>query len=398
LRGGFGVFYDLGTGTIVNSYTGEWPFKSLRTSSSVPFPISPANAAPPAISTTPPTTSVVFLFDPHVKLPYTLQWNFAVEQALGKNQTISASYVAAAGRRLLRQETIRFGTPTFRNPNFTTSAVLSTNQATSDYRALQIQFERRLARGLQAIASYTWGRSIDTASNDSGENNVPNLLASVSNDRAPSDFDVRHALSSAVTYNIPSPRSGAFAKAILSNWGVDSLFSARSATPLNVVMVMSTTTVGLYFFRPNLISGVPLYLDDPKIAGGRRINLAAFGVPTPGTNGTLSRNALRGFPFWQLDFALRRQFNLTERVQLQFKAEAFNALNHANFGDPTSSDLQAGIFVQAANLFIPPAATFGTSTNMLGRRLGAGGNAGGFNPLYQIGGPRSIQLSLKLSF
>jgi outer membrane receptor protein involved in Fe transport len=397
LRGGFGVFYDLGVGTILNSYDAAWPFSSRRSLTSVPFPLSVANATPAAIRTTPPTSSVVVLFDPHLKLPYTLQWNFAAEQSLGKNQTISVSYVGAAGRRLLRTETIRFGSAAFVNPNFGSSAIIATNAAVSDYRALQVQFERRLSRGLQVLAAYTFGRSIDTASNDSGENNIPDLLSHVSNDRGPSDFDVRHTFTSALTYNIPTPELGRVGRSILGNWGVDGLFGARSATPLNVTMIMSTTTYGLYFFRPNVVSGAPLYLNDPKLPGGRRVNPAAFALPTPGQNGNLPRNSLRGFSYWQLDLALRRQFNLTERVGLQFRAEAFNLLNHPNFGDPT--DLNAGTFVQAANLFVPAnATTFGVSTNMLGRRLGSGGNSGGFSPLYQIGGPRSIQLSMKLSF
>ena len=398
LRGGFGVFYDLGTGTIVNSYVGAWPFRALRSASNVPFPFSAASVARPAISEVPPTTSLVVLFDPHIKLPYTLQWNFAAEQALGRNQTISASYVAAAGRRLLRPEAIRFGTARFPNPNFTTTATISSNSAVSDYRALQIQFQRRLSRGLQALVSYTLGRSVDTASNDSGENNVPDVISSVSNDEGPSDFDVRHTVSSAVTYNIPTPKFGSVAEAVLGNWGVDGLFSARSATPLNVVVLTFTSTSGIYFLRPNLVPDVPLYLTGPDIPGGRRLNPAAFARPASGQNGNLPRNHFRGFPYWQLDLALRRQFNLSERVKLQFRAEAFNALNHPNFGDPVTSDLQAGTFFQATNQFNAPTATFGRSTNMLGRRLGAGGNSGGFNPLYQIGGSRSIQLSLKLSF
>ena len=336
------------------------------------------------------------LFDPHLKLPYTLQWNFAAEQSLGRNQTISASYVGAAGRRLLRQEAIRFGAAGFVNPNFGSSAIFSTNAAVSDYRALQIQFERRLSRGLQALAAYTWGRSVDTASNDSGENNVPEVLSHVSNDRGPSDFDVRHTFTSALTYNIPTPELGLVGKSILGNWGVDGLFGARSATPLNVTTITSTTNFGIYFFRPNVVSGVPFYLHDPNLPGGRRVNPAAFAVPPSGQNGNFPRNSLRGFSYWQLDLALRRQFNLTERVGLQFRAEAFNVLNHPNFGDPTN--LNAGIFIEAAHLFIPPNPNFGVSTNMLGRRLGSGGNSGGFSPLYQIGGPRSIQLSLKLSF
>src|SRR5204863_7693365 len=166
-------------------------------------------------------------------------------------------------------------------------------------------------------------------------------------------------------------------------WGVDGLFGARSATPLNVTTITSTTNFGIYFFRPNVVSGVPFYLHDPNLPGGRRVNPAAFAVPPSGQNGNFPRNSLRGFSYWQLDLALRRQFNLTERVGLQFRAEAFNVLNHLNFGDPTN--LNAGIFIESAHLFIPPNPNFGVSTNMLGRRLGSGGNSGGFSPLYQIG-------------
>jgi hypothetical protein len=92
---------------------------------------------------------------------------------------------------------------------------------------------------------------------------------------------------------------------------------------------------------------------------------------------------LRGFPVWQLDLALRRQFNFGDRIYTQFRAEVFNILNHPNFADPTSS-LRSG--------------TFGLSTTMFGKSLGSSGLFGGFNPLYQIGGPRSIQLSLKIGF
>jgi hypothetical protein len=95
---------------------------------------------------------------------------------------------------------------------------------------------------------------------------------------------------------------------------------------------------------------------------------------------------LRGFGAWQADFAVRRQFHLTEKVGLQFHAEFFNLFNHANFGDP----IQNNRFI-----FSPQ---FGQSTQTLANSLGTGGAGGGFNPLYQIGGPRSIQLALRLQF
>jgi len=99
--------------------------------------------------------------------------------------------------------------------------------------------------------------------------------------------------------------------------------------------------------------------------------------------GNFGRNVLRGFGASQVDVGLQRQFRVTEKLRLRFRAEFFNIFNHANFGNPTN------------NLTNP---LFGRSTQTLANSLGAGGASGGFNPLYQIGGPRSIQLALKLQF
>ena len=102
-----------------------------------------------------------------------------------------------------------------------------------------------------------------------------------------------------------------------------------------------------------------------------------------GTQGNFGRNVLRGFGAWQADVGLQRQFHLTERLGLRFRAEFFNLFNHPNFGSPT-------------NVLTSP--LFGRSTQTLANSLGSGGANGGFNPLYQIGGPRSIQFALKLQF
>ncbi len=115
--------------------------------------------------------------------------------------------------------------------------------------------------------------------------------------------------------------------------------------------------------------------------GGKGFNPAAFVPPSGTAQGALGRNVLRGFSFFQLDTTVPRQFNLTERLNLQFRADFFNILNHPNFAspDPTLSD-----------------STFGRSISTFGQGLGGGGADGGFNPLYQSGGARSIQMSLKL--
>lgn len=386
LRGGFGVFYDAGNSLGSASFEGV-PFNPARIRLNfdlsdprfrLPFPAdliepAPYNRNPPFVDST--QAQEVIAFDPNLKLPYALEWSMSAEQSLGSNQTITASYVAALGRRLLVQQRLNL---TNINPRFPTLRVM-TNDATSDYHSLQVQTQRRLSRGLQALGSYTWSHAIDTASTDIFASNSVLI-------RGNSDFDVRHNFAAAVTYDILVPKSNNFVNRLAHDWGVDVRVNARSALPVvaagNAYNITSGTLIdpatGTQLARrANLISGVPVYLEDPTVPGGRIINRAAFSVPLPGQQGTLGRNIIRGFPFWQVDLALRRRFRLTEKLTLQFRAEAFNTFNHPNFGT-----------VQT-NLTSP---TFGRATEMLNSRLG------GLNPLYQIGGPRSLQFALKLEF
>jgi hypothetical protein len=408
LRGGFGIFYDLASSEAGNGANSSfYPFGSSAFIPGIPFggtatfPLSPTDAAPPSIL--PPSASnpgLLFAFDPNLKLPHTLQWNVAVEQALGKQQTLNISYVGAAGRRLIQTGAIS-------KPNLNLSfAELVTNAATSDYEALQLQFQRRLSRGLQALASYSWSHSLDTASagsTGSGSNALSALNSKIN--RGPSNFDVRNAFSTALTYDVPAPKSNAFAKAIFRGWSTENIIQARSAPPVDVFYPSSALGQLPNGFnanvRPDVVVGQPSYLNGPQYPGGRAFNPAAFTPPpftppgcVPGvdfpcspTQGNLSRNALRGFGSTQWDFAVHREFLLHESLKLQFRAEMFNVLNHPNFGPP-NGDLSG---------FSGP---FGQSTQMLGQSLNGsfGSGSGGFNPLYQLGGPRSIQFGLKLTF
>lgn len=384
LRTGVGLFYDLGNGQAAQGFGSVFPFVAVKRFADVPFPLDSEKAQPPPFSMTPPFGTIV-TFDPDLKLPRTYQWNIAVEKSVSSTQTVSVAYVAALGRRLLREDAL-----VNPNPNFTVVRV-TRNAANSGYQSMQIQYGRRLSRGLQALASYTWSHSIDNASSDSlsrlrglvtqitGQAAFPNA------DRGPSDFDVRHSLTMAATYNLPAARTGSIKHAVLRNWSVDAIFRARTATPVNVVVRSDVIGEDLIveLQRPDLIAGVPLYIDDPTVAGGRRINRAAFSEPLADRQGTLGYNALRGFGLCQLDLALRRQFELGERWKLQLKVELFNLFNHPNFGNPVS---------------ILSSSLFGQSTQMFGRSLGSGGINGGLSPLYQIGGPRSTQLAVKLQF
>ena len=364
VRGGFGVFYDAGNSQGSAGFD-RFPFAPSATRTNVALPLAAAQVAPPPF-TMAPRYGLMITSDPNLKLPYTLHWNFAWEQSLGREQSLTTTYVGNAGRRLLAQRTLTLNAF---NPNFSDLRLI-TNGASSDYHALQMQFQRRLSRGIQALVSYTWAKAIDVVSTDV----VSNLLL-----RGPSDFDIRHNLTGAVTYDIPAPKQSGLATTILRQWSVDTRFNAQSALPLNIVsgIILDPSDGTQIARRANLINGVPVYLDDPNVPGGRVINRAAFSIPLPNQQGNLGRNIIRGLPAWQIDMALRRQFNLTDRLNLQLRAEAFNIFNHPNFGTINNSLTST---------------TFGQPTNMLGTQLT------GLNPLYQIGGPRSMQFAVIVRF
>jgi hypothetical protein len=403
LRGGFGVFYDLAGGEVGNTYLdGAYPFAGGSFAIGGEFPLSPATAAPPAISPPNATQGTLAAFDPHLKLPYSLEWNVALEQALGPQQTVSASYIGSAGRRLIQSAVI-----TAPNHNLA-AADLVGNFATSDYDALQLQFRRRLSHGLQAIASYTWSHSLDTASSGSyydGSNAfVPSQATNIN--RGPSDFDIRNALSAGVTYDIPAARTNnSTATSILRGWSVENVIQARSAPPVDIYNLNYYTLDdgAVTNVRPDIVPGIPLYLYGQEYPGGKIFNntpnqggpacTGPFCSPPidpntggPLRQGDLGRNALRGFGAAQWDYAIRRDFPIHETLKVQFRAEMFNVLNHPNFAPPVG-DLSGN------------SGLFGFSNQTLGQYLsGQNVGGGGFSPLYQIGGPRSIQFALKVDF
>jgi hypothetical protein len=378
IRGGFGIFYDLGIGNI-GSAADSFPHLRGKTTSGVPYPLSPQDAAPPPpVSLNPPYSGTFNVFAPDHELPRSYHWNLTVDQRLGTNQEISVSYVGEAGRSLLR-ENILFDP----NPQFSGSTILiASNASASDYHAFQVQFQRRISRGLAALLSYTWSHSIDDTSTDQGFDNLTDPRV----DRGPSDFDARHAFNAAFTYDIPGPDGNRALRAILSHWSIDSIFSARTALPVNVFVERGDVGLdpSLFNTRPDRVPGVALYIQDSTLPGGRRINPAAFSVPIEVRQGNLGRNALRGFPLTQLDFAIRRRFGITEKVNLQWRVDLFNIFNHPSFG---VVDSRLGFFGPP----LQPNSTFGIAFDTLAQ-------SGDASSLFNVGGPRSIQLSLGMRF
>jgi hypothetical protein len=367
IRAGFGQFFDLGssfTGTALTP--GNYPFSrsTFFTNTAITNPALNGTAGPANLN---PPYPRLFAYAEDYELPYTWQYSLAVEQPFGAANAVSASYVGAAGRRLGRLESLR---PQYlQNPSFTRIDYVN-NEGDSDYNSLQLQFKRRMSRRLQALLSYTWSHSLDTASDESINNlQVSANRLSPASDRGPSAFDIRHAFTGSASYELPF------------GFAMDTVVRARTASPVLVVTGRDSVGLGLTnVARPDLVPGQPLYLDSDRFAGGRQFNPAAFDAATPlaqGRQGTLGRNVLRGFGLSQVDLSVRRRFRIYESFGLDLRVDAFNILNQANFANP------AGVMTSG---------NFGRSTQLLSTGLG------GLNPLFQVGGPRSLQLSLRVTF
>lgn len=394
VRGAFGVYYDMGVGDPMGFVSGA-PYSRSGPTITGTYPAILSNPAlvPPPVNLNPPFSGLK-LFDPNLRMPYTLSWNFGVQQSLGQNQSISADYVGNRGKRLLMS--IQNFYPG--NPLITATGALTeeTNLAASWYDALQVQFKRRLAHGLQVLANYTLSNSTDTASDEIAPS-IPGGAIPVAMNRGASSYDVRHNFTAAATWRIPVPFGNRALKAALGGWSLNPLVRAYSAKPTDPSYGYSVTGAASYSLRPDVVPGQPVWISDPSAPGGKRLNIAAFSIPlftdpSKLRQGTAARNSIRGFPSTQWDIAVRRDFKVTERITLQFSGEIYNVFNHPNFGDPIPyyGSYDDGVFSA------PSTATFGLATQMLSN---PGGNPRyAIAPIYAFGGQRDIQFSFKVTF
>jgi hypothetical protein len=372
LRAGVGSFYDLGLGTSA-SVVANFPNNATNIFTNVSVPLTNVDALVPQLSENPPfPDGGISAFSPNLKLPRSYQWNVALEKAFGGRSVFSLTYVGQAGRDLLRQ-----GLQYQPNQNFLGAFDLTQNDARSNYNALQLQYRKPLSMGFQALLNYTWSHSLDNASNDviAGTSNT---VISSANDYGSSDFDVRQSFSGALTYEVPGLGNSRPLKVLTKGWSISTVVVARTGFPFNALTFSPSPEFPSSSTRPDLVPGQPFYISNSSAPGGKILNSNAFSIPSTTRQGNEGRNDIPGFGLTQVDLSLGRRFPITDRVSLQFRADAFNVLNHPNFTNPCAQ-LAFGSFCLQSN-------------SMLNHGLG------GLNPLFQEGGPRSLQLSLKLAF
>jgi outer membrane receptor protein involved in Fe transport len=340
LRGGYGYQVDQPISGVVTGLNSNPPFAlpiSLAGTPSVPLPFGGL-----AGSFNGPPASIAPLFvNPNFQNADIQSWNLNLEQQVTRSLGVMVGYFGSKGTHLEIDRDINqfvtLGTSLSRpfTKIATTSAILPVtslansiterdSSGTSTYNALWVTANKRMSHGLQFNASYTWSHSIDENSrNDQGVvvQDSNNIFGSVGS----SDFDARHRFVANAIYDLPFKGNR-----FISGWSLAPILSFQSGNPFNVI-VSTTGITGIATVRPNLVSA-------PTITG----NPAGWFGPTPNAFfstpvnafGNVGRNTFYGPGFGDVDFSLIKNTKVTERVNVQFRADAFDLLNHANFGQP----------------------------------------------------------------
>ena len=256
---------------------------------------------------------------------------------------------------------------------------MSESNGISDYKALQVWVNRRFADRFSWQAAYTWSHTtsnVPLTSFTSGTTDPFNF----NGDKGDSDLDRRHMFVANAVYSLPSfKKAGSLADHLLGNWQFNGILTLLSGIPLEVYTNAPANYFGLVGtpanggFRPNLVSGQPIYLhgSDKTVY----LNPAAFALPAPGTFGNLKRGQIRQPGLKNVDFSVAKNWKVHEKYGIQFRAEMFNLFNTTNF-----NGFDAGLGAAFNN---------GNFT---------GFNNTNFGKLTSDRGPRNIQFGFKFNF
>jgi hypothetical protein len=303
-------------------------------------------------------------------------WNFLLQQQLPGKFQLQTGYVGSVGRHLFTRYQVNLINPaTGKRPLAQFSQFgLKANDGNNNFNAWQTSLERRLTNGLLWQTQYMWSHGIADSSIGAGESLTFENQSCRACDRSDTSIDVRHTFSSNAIYQLPFARRSK----IFGGWEVSGIGTANSGRPVNITLSRKAGQLpdgNTGSQRPNLVPGVSIYAANQSI--NNWFNPAAFAVPAAGTWGNLGRYIARGPGYYEIDTALQKKFPIRERINLTFRAEAFNLLNHPVYANPSGS---------IGSNPLAPSANFGRITSIL--NTGAVGT----------GTPRRIQFALRLDF
>jgi hypothetical protein len=302
--------------------------------------------------------------DENYRPPESYQWNLTVSREIFKDTVLEASYIGNHGLHIWRRnvpwndippdapckgaacngtsESARLQIAKATRAGANTTALVLANRrlpgigpVSMAYKALQLWLNRRFTENLAFQASYTWAHATSDVALVPYTDSVSDPF-NYSLDKGDADLDRRHSFIGNVVYVLPTfKRWGSFAQHVLGDWQLNGIFSYFGSTPLEqgstgvITGFNSLGTASNVGQRPDLVSGVPIYLNSSDST--LYLNPAAFALPAPGQLGNLRRGVIRGKPIVNTDFSLNKNWRMRERYGLQFRAEFFNLFNHPNF-------------------------------------------------------------------
>ena len=400
VRAGFGTYYSLidALSFLMHSLPPSNGAASFANTSLLSVtPITPGQNAPPSCGPGVPAPCTTFApqgIQPNAKIPTVQEWNVTVEQQLSTNTALRVAYVGSFGYHgLLSVDPnsipaqicttaagcISGGTPgttrgtvaqgqqyipvTTRPNQYLSGGFFWYTEGNSSYNALRADVTRRLTRGLQFRANYTFSKNLDMNSGLTGaqSNNQAQMILDRNNlrrDWGASALNVTNQASISGTYELPiGQRFTGMERKLLGGWQLNGILTALSGFPFTPQIGSNRSGDGDTRnpdrpspnpnFTGNVITGNPNQWYNPN----------AFVLPTVGTYGTLGRGVYNGPGLTDLDVSLFKSTPIMERASLQFRAEFFNVLNHANFGTPNATVFSGTAFSPSAGLITSTATT-----------------------------------------
>lgn len=311
------------------------------------------------------TTVSFATFDPHAPPQYVQQWSASLQKSLGPSTVLEAGYTGSHGLHLQRADLINnappgpgliqprrpYQTATFvdgtvfpaglqvASSTFPVSTVnLLQNSAKSWYDAGYVNIRRRYSHGLSLLANYTFAKSLT----DAPDFRSPMFEASIAQNNSDLEAekgpacDIRHRVSVSAVYAIPTYRRSALTRRLTANWQLATVFQAQSGYPFTISVFGDTANSGTVLGENPIradYNGQALYGPGTRTAQAW-FQTTAFSVPAAFTFGNAGRNTVYGPGMQTADLALSREFAVAERLRVQVRGEAFNAMNHTNLGTP----------------------------------------------------------------
>lgn len=360
IRGGYGIYYiPMMTAAIdnlpiaYNSVTQGYSTGSLSGIPDVFF------SNPFTGSSVVPNRAGSVSIDQYLKSSYTQQWNLSVQKRLPANILLDVGYVGSKGNRLLASFTAMnrpiqvvdprtpgLASVNARRPNQNFQRAIGGEKSVgmSIYHALQAKVERRLAKGLTFLTSYTWSKAISSPTDNYGLIGGGWFIANVQDmynfrsDRSVAVFDVTQRSVSTILYDLPFFRnSKGLSRTILGGWQVSTIATFQSGFPAPVAATVDTTGTGIVS-RPDMVAGQTGNLPGSQRSWNRWFNTAAFTVAPYGRFGNSPREGAFRLPgITNFDFAANKFFRFGERGRVEIRGEFYNLFNNFN-PDPSTVD------------------------------------------------------------